>query len=195
MIRVLKFSGLLSVLGLLGLLPALAGAAESTAFQLIKEGNRYLGEQARNKVVQVRSERSVTELAPIVWYVAYYDPTVSSKVTEVKFGAGRMLTVKRPSRLFEPIVRREEPLDLAKLKIDSDKAIKLAAAEPLLEKLTLKATALKLEHSKEGPPVWRVKIWAAKLRDPADSVYLGEVTLSAEDGKVVKTDLKVNRVD
>jgi len=187
----------LSAMGvlLLGLGPALAGAAEPTAFQLIKEGNRYIGEQSKDKVVQVRSEKSIAGLVPNIWYVVYYDPTAALKATEVKFGAGKMLTVKRPLRLLEPITGADAPLDVAKLKIDSDKAIQIATREPLLEKLVLQATALKLEHSKEGPPVWKVRLWAAKLRDPRRSADVGEVTLGAEDGKVIKTDLHIDRVD
>ena len=31
-------------------------AGDKTAFDLIKEGNRYVGEQAKDKIVQIRSE-------------------------------------------------------------------------------------------------------------------------------------------
>ena len=180
---------------LLGLAPALAGAAEPTAFDLIKEGNRYIGEQSKDKVVQIRSEKSVGGLVPNIWYVVFYDSTASMKATEVKFGAGRMLTVKRPFRLLEPITGADAPLDRAKLKVDSDKAIQIATKEPLLEKLTVTNTALKLERSREGLPVWKVRLWAAKLRNPAQSADLGEVVISAEDGKVLSADLHINRVD
>src|ERR1035441_2452891 len=33
-----------------------AGGAEPTALSLIKEGNRYLGEQSKDKVLEIRSE-------------------------------------------------------------------------------------------------------------------------------------------
>jgi hypothetical protein len=48
-------------------------AAEPTAFELIKEGNRYIGEQAKDRVVQMRSEKSVASLNPTIWFVVYYD--------------------------------------------------------------------------------------------------------------------------
>src|SRR5438034_7573299 len=81
----------------------MARAAEPTALQLIKEGNRYVGEQAKDRVVQIRSEKSIGSLVPVVWYIVYYDPTASLKAVEVKFGAGKMLDVKRPFRLLEPV--------------------------------------------------------------------------------------------
>ncbi len=80
------------------------------------------------------------------------------------------------------------------MKIDSDKAIKIAAAQPLLKNLTLKATQLWLEHGDTGPQ-WRVKLWAAKLKDPNDNADVGSVIISSTDGYVVKTALHPDSVD
>ena len=168
--------------------------AESlTAFQLVKEGNRYIGEQAKDKVVQIRSEKSVASITPNIWYIVYYDSTAKFRAIEVKFGAGKMLEVTRPMRLFERVAE-EKQLDAAKLKIDSDKAIAIAQKEPLLENLTIKASQLNLEKGEDGP-VWKVRLWAAKLRKPSDMADIGEVIISSETGKVVSADLKINRVD
>src|SRR5437762_6652837 len=172
-----------------------------TAFQLIKEGNRYVGEESKDRVVQIRSEKSVGGLAPTIWYIVYYDPDASLKATEVKFGAGRKLTVKRPLRLLEPVTGDDSALNRDKMKVDSDKAIQIALKEPLLDKLTVKATELKLVRAGDmfnrdnNAPVWRVRLWAAKLRNPNRDADLGEVVITAEDGKVLKTDLHINRID
>ena len=48
-------------------------AAEPTALQLVKEGNKHVGEDARDKVVQIRSDKSIGSLTPNVWYMVYYD--------------------------------------------------------------------------------------------------------------------------
>ena len=37
----------------------MARGAEPTAFELIKEGNRFLGEQSKDKVLEIRSEKSI----------------------------------------------------------------------------------------------------------------------------------------
>lgn len=177
-------------------------ASDATAFALVKEGNRYVGEQAKDKIVQIRSEKSVGSLTPNVWYVVYYDPTATLKAVEVKFGAGKMLSVKRPMRLLEPVFGGDTPLDRDKLKIDSDEATKIALKEPLLENLKITATQLKLEKTGEGvlgtsggQAVWRVRLWAAKLRDPKRDADIGELWVSAFDGKIVKNDLHINHVD
>lgn len=180
-----------------------ARAGEPSAFDLIKEGNRYVGEQAKDRIVQIRSEKSVGSLTPNIWYVVYYDPTASLKAVEVKFGAGKMLTVKRPMRLLEPVTGGDLPLDREKLKIDSPEAIKIALKEPLLQNLTLTATQPKLDRMGEGvlgqggpgQGVWKVRLWAAKLRNPTHDADIGEVWVSATDGQVMKNDLHINRVD
>jgi len=180
-----------------------ARGAEATAFELAAEGNRFVGEQSKDRIVQIRSEKSVGGLSPNIWYVVFYDPTATLKAVEVKFGAGKMIDVKRPIRLLEPVTGGDVPLDKAKLKIDSDKVIKTALKEPLLQNIKVTATQLKLERVGEGvlgqggpgEPVWKVKLWAARLRDSSRDADIGEVWISATDGKVLKSDLHFNRLD
>src|SRR5437762_974282 len=175
----------LILLGLGGVIHP-GSASEPTAFELIKEGNRHVGEEAKDQVVQIRSEKSIGTLTPTIWYVVYFDPDATAKATEVKFGAGKKLTVKRPPRVLEPFLGTHRPLNRDKMKVDSDKAIDVATKEPLLSNLKLKATQLWLEHqpwSADDVPVWRVRLWAAKLRHPDDNADIGEVFVSSESGK------------
>jgi hypothetical protein len=170
-----------------------AYAANPTAFQLIEEGNKHVGETAKNKIVQIRSERSVASLTPKVWYVVFYDPTATFKASEVKFGAGKMISVKRPLRLIEPVTGDHRPLDREKLKIDSDQALEIALKEPLLEDVKLQSSQFWLERGDEQP-VWRIRLWAARTSRPQHSADIGEVFISAEDGKVVRNNLHPSRV-
>ena len=183
---------------LLGLLAASSGDAvaadELTAFQLIKEGNKHVGEDAKDKVVQIRSEKSLGTLTPNIWYVVYYDLDATAKATEVKFGAGQKLTVKRPSRVFELVGKTHLPLPREKLKVDSDKALETAIKDPLLKNLKLLASRETLEWW-ENQPTWKVRLWAAKLRNPNKDADIGEVFISADTGKVLKNDLHIERVD
>ena len=199
----IKMSSLYRGMALLALtvsaLTSAAFAGEPTAFDLIKEGNRHVGEDAKDRVVQIRSEKSVGSLTPNIWFVVYYDPDATALATEVKFGAGKKLTVKRPSRLLEPITGGHRQLNREKMKVDSDKVIEIAKKEPLLSNLTLTSTQLWLERNswsaEENLPVWKIRLWAAKLRNPSTAVDIGELHISAEDGKVLKNDLHINRVD
>jgi hypothetical protein len=169
-------------------------AAGPEALELIKLGDPYVGIQSKDKVVQIRSEKSIASLTPDIWYVVYYDPDATFRAVEVKFGAGEKMDVSHPGRVLEWFGTDKEPLDATKLNIDSGRAIKIAASQPLLKNLTLKATQLWLEHGDLGPQ-WRVKLWAAKLKDPGESADVGIVILSAADGAVIKEDLHPNSVD
>ena len=165
-----------------------------TAFELVKRGDQYVGIQSKDKVVQIRSEKSINSLTPDIWYVVYYDPDATFRAVEVKFGAGAKMDVSHPGRLLERFTDEHTPLDSSKLIIDSDRAIEIATSQPLLKNLTLKATQLWLEHGDNGPQ-WRVKLWAAKLSNPNDNADIGVVILSATDGSIVSTDLHPNSVD
>lgn len=168
-------------------------AKDSTAFELVKEGNRYINEQFKDRVVQIRSEKSIGRLTPEIWYVAYYDADAVVKAVEVKFAAGKKMEVKR---LLEPFTQANEPLPKDKLKVDSDRALDIASQDPLVEKFTLKASRLILERRSfdDATPVWKVHLWAARVSNPADYVDLGEVIISAADGTVLKSDLHPDRV-
>ncbi len=173
-----------------------ASAGELTAFQLVKEGNRYVGEDAKDKVAQIRSEKSIGTLTPNIWYIVYYDPDATAKATEVKFAAGQKISVKRPARVFELIGGGDHALPKDKLKIDSDQALEIAKKEPLIANLTLKASEMKLERWGDARlPVWKVRLWAARLSNPNKMADIGELFISADEGKTVKNDLKPQRVD
>jgi hypothetical protein len=176
-------------------LTASASAAEKTAFELAREADKHVGEDAKGKVVQIRSEKSIGTLTPNIWYVVLYDTDATAKATEIKFGAGQKLSVKRPARVLEFATRSQLPLDKDKLKIDSDKAIKIATEDqPLIKNLKLTATRLTLEKY-ETSAAWKVRLWAEKLRDSKKDVDIGEVIIDAETGKVLKPDLHIDRVD
>ena len=182
------------VLGLALFVVPAASAKEKTALQLVKDGNEYVGKDSKDKVVQIRSEKSVGDLEPQIWFIVYYDPDATFKATEVKFGSGRKLTVKRPFRMIEYVTADKQPLDPAKLKVDSDRAIQVAIKEPLLGKLSLKATQLWLQRG-DGGPVWKVRLWAQKLSEPAKMAIVGDVYVSSADASVVRSDLRIDRVN
>jgi hypothetical protein len=167
---------------------SVALAVEPTAFDLVKEGNRFVGEQSKDKVVQIRSERSVGTLAPNIWYVVYYDPDAPLKAVEVKFGGGQKMDVSRPVRLLEPITGADTVLDPDRLKVDSNRALDIAKSQALLQNLTLTSAQFWLQHGKEGPR-WKVKLWAAKVNHPARQADVGDVYISTADGSIVRADL------
>jgi hypothetical protein len=178
----------------LGFAVTRAALADPTAFDLAKKGDAYVGVQSKDKVVQIRSDKSIASLTPNIWYVTYYDPDSTFKCVEVKFGGGQEMDASHPVKPFQAPTSENDILDKSKLKVDSDEALKIAAAQPLLKDLTLKASRLTLERDDAGL-AWKVELWAAKLKNPNDNADVGVVTLSVTDGSVIKSDLHPNSVD
>ena len=171
-----------------------AADKDPTAFDLMKEGNRYVGEQAKDRVVQIRSEKSAGSLNPKVWYVVFHDPTATMKAVEVKFAAGKMIDVKRPFRLVELVGDASKPMDKEKLKVDSDEAIQKALKEPILSDIKVKSVEAKLQNSDVGP-TWKLKLWAEKLTKSTETASIGTITVTADDGKVIESDIHLGRLD
>ena len=168
---------------------ASVSAAEPTALELIREGNRYVGEQFKDKVVLIRSEKSVATLTPQSWLLNYRSEFTSLKGIEVKFVGGKMADV-------DTSMKGGRPFELSRIKVDSDKALNVATNEPILKNLTLRSSKMSLERIGDANlPAWRVQLWAAKLKNPTDSVAIGEILISTEDGTVLKNDLKISKVD
>jgi uncharacterized protein YabE (DUF348 family) len=88
----------------------------------------------------------------------------------------------------------EDILDWDKLKVDSDRALKIAASQPLLNGLTLRASRMTLQRTDDGV-VWKVELWAAKVNDSTKEADIGAVTISAADKSVIQTDLHPNNAD
>ena len=182
------------VLGLAATHVALADDGNPTALSLVKNGDDYVGAQCRDKVLEVYSDKSVATMEPNVWYVVYYDPSVFSKSVEVKFGAGQEMEVSHPMRPFMMPAREGAVVDQDRLKVDSDRALQIATSQPILHGLTLRASKMTLESSDDGP-IWKVELFAAKVGDPTREASVGYVTMTADDGTIVKADLHPSSVD
>ena len=180
------------VCGLAGAAGLRANAAEPTAFQLIKTGNQFVSEASKDKVLEIYSDKSLIGTTPNVWYVDYFDADARGKIVEVKFGAGQKLDVSRPLKLFNG-GKADNVFDLKKIKMDSDAALRAATSLELLKPLTLKNTQMWLSHGGDDV-VWKVRIWAAKLKNEKATAEIGDVFVSPENGKVIRADLHVDRV-
>lgn len=169
-------------------------AAEPTAFDLVRRGDQFVGIQSKDQVVQIHSEKSVGGLAPNRWYIVYHDPDAMFKAVQVGFNSGAETAVTHPMRLMAMFKGGRKTLDPAGLRVDSDQAIRLATAQPLLASLKLTATQLSLDNGQNGPE-WHVAIWATRPNKPEEDVSLGSVSLSAKDGSVMNVDLRPANVD
>lgn len=183
------------VLGaVLGLASTQLLLADPSALQLVKNGDNYLGVQSRDKLLEIYSDKSAATLEPNVWHVVYYDPDFPMKFVEVKFGAGQEMDVSHPFHPFQLPAKGTDILDQSKLNVDSDRALNIAESQPLLKGLTLRSSKMTLKNTDDGV-VWKVEFWAAKVGDPSEQAGIGSVSISANDGSVMSSDLHPDSVN
>ncbi len=164
--------------------------SRATALQLLEKGNSYVSARSKNRILQLASSRAPIEHPPQSWRILYLDDKTTYNAVEVQFKAGEMERVFEPNRIlniFTP--SSSKTLDLAKIKVDSDQAIRIAAAQCTEEFVVVKFTEMKLERGYGGLPVWNVKLFGLSPGKAAEDAALGSVIVLAEDGKVLKTDL------
>jgi hypothetical protein len=168
-------------------------ADDVTAYNLIKEANRYVGEGVKDKVVAIRSEKSIGGLTPEIWYVDFDDEDATFKVAEVKFEGGKKTSMRRPTRPLELTALNSEIMDRKKLNVDSDKAQATATGDSALSGVKLKATQFWLQTKDEGP-TWKVRLWAEKPDHAGQEADIGDIYISADDGKILRRDLHLERL-
>jgi hypothetical protein len=171
-------------------------AGEPTAFTLVREGNRHVGDDVKDRVVCIRSEKSVGSLTPSVWSVFFLDPASAGKVTEVKFAGGSLVEVAHRSGVLgiSGLSKKPRALPMERLKLDSDRALDRAVSEPVFKNIKLTNAELQLLY-KDEVPVWKVTLWASKVRKPESTSKVGDLLVNAETGTVTLMDIKLKRLD
>jgi hypothetical protein len=166
--------------------------ADPSALDLIEKGDAYVGIQSKDKVIQIASEKSVATMEPNIWHITYFDPDSTFKTVEVEFGAGQQMGISHPMRMFP--AKASDVIDLSKVDVDSDRALKIAAAQPLIKALTLRSSKMTLGNTDDGL-VWTVELWAAKVGDSTKEADLGTIEISAADKSIIKSDLHPSNAD
>jgi len=163
---------------------------EFTALQLVKLGNHYINEESQDEVIQITSEKTVGSLTPESWRINYYNPKATFKVTEVRFENGKMIRVREPDRVFNifaPGARK--PMDLSKINLDSDDALKVVMDLPEAQAQTIISVEMKLQRGFGGFPVWQINLFGESQSNASDEKDLGTVILLATDGEIMKNTL------
>ncbi|HEY0551559.1 MAG TPA: protein kinase, partial [Verrucomicrobiae bacterium] len=164
-----------------------ARSSKATALQLLQKGNSYVSARSQNRVLEATASRAPLNEPPQSWRFVYEDDKTTYNAVAVRFEGGEMERIYEPNRFLELFTPgAQKILDLAKVKVDSDKAIRIAAAEAAAEELVAKFVELKLERGYGGLPVWNVKLFGLVPGKTVEDSSLGYVIVLAEDGKVLK---------
>ena len=100
---------------------------------------------------------------------------------------GKMAEIRQPKHLLDSFSGTKQ-LSWRKLKIDSDRALAIALAEPGLKKLELQSVQFWLERTVIGSS-WRLRFWTNRLGKPGQQSEVGDLYISSGTGEILKRDL------
>lgn len=162
--------GLFQIGALLTLLPATYG---ETALDAI----RQLPKEQAARIARIEARGGTPE--PERWYILTQDPTAENGVHEYVVSKGEIVASRSVSQFAESL-KLDDILDAQLLKIDSDKAAKLA--HNYAEANGVAVTGVNYELKKDGPdtaPAWTISC----VDDKGGKV--GAVVMTAGKGNVI----------
>ncbi|MDX2226524.1 MAG: hypothetical protein SFY92_05430 [Verrucomicrobiae bacterium] len=163
-------------------LPSRAGDRVS-AYEALRGAQKNVRDAIRDNLMEMRAEKGTPN--PEKWEVVFFDPKEGSKKVVVDMKGADFLDDRRPADLFEDYSQKWV-IDLKKLRLDSDKAYKMVEEIAQKEnKLTVSKADFRLKKIKDADPDSN-PIWIIRAYD-SQNHYLGEVTISAFSGKVLRT--------
>ena len=169
--------------------PAEAPRKSATALQLARQGNSYITERSRDKVLEIHSERMLLDSPTRRWHVVYYDPQAPRKSVEVRFEDGQMVRVREPGGILELLnSSTPKPLELDQVKIDSDEALRIALRLVASNAQGVRSCECDLERGYGGAVVWKIRLYGLAPGQSSEA-SLGYATLLADDGRVLKETL------
>jgi serine/threonine protein kinase len=153
---------------------------QPTVLDLVSKGNSHVPEIAKNKILRAEAARFQVGTVPQRWRLTYYDPNAQYDAIELRFEKGQMARLHEPTRLLGVLnPQAPKPMDIEKIKIDSDEAVRIAVGLPTVASLSIKTLELELERGTGGVPVWKVRLFSIGQLE-------GSVNIAADDGKILK---------
>jgi hypothetical protein len=193
--NIVPFRKILVIAIIICALPSFVRAHEMTAFEAVKEGNREVGATNRDQIIEIQGDHTANNRYPSKWQVLYHDPAGTFKsTTRVIFESGRKTDVQHPQRIFEGVTSGNKTIDLRKLNLDSDQVIDVAEHDSELLEAHVKITSSQMAlSSTDAGPVWEVRLWAARSKSSSSEAAIGMMTISAEDGTILKREIKLEK--
>jgi hypothetical protein len=169
--------------------------AKATALAMVKVGNQYVHDQAKDKVIEIRARKERGNIPPPEWDILYDDQKefgLTRTATEVHIRNGQYEGAGQQGISGPAGIGVRKPMPLERLKIDSDRALQIARTS-LGSDVPLIQGDFSLHSGPADLPVWTIKLWTSKSRDPRALVDLGFIEISAEDGSILKNALRPDR--
>ena len=170
--------------------------AQATALAVIKIGNQHVRDQAKDRVIEIRSRKERGNIPPAEWDILYDDRKefgLTRFAADVHIRNGQYEGTGQQGISGPAGIGVRKPMPLERVKIDSDRALEITRTS-LGSDVPLIMGDFCLHAGQGDLPTWTIKLWASKPRDPRALVDLGSIEISAEDGSILKNALRSNRV-
>jgi hypothetical protein len=155
-----------------------------TLLSLIPKANAMVEERSRNKLLRAISSRSPIATAPQRWRLVYSDAEAAHGAVELRFDKGLMAQAHEPTRVLEIFnPQANKPIDMERIKTDSDEAVTIALALPGVIPLGVDSLELELERGAGSIAVWKVRLFTVQNNTEK---AVGTVIIAAEDGRVLR---------
>jgi hypothetical protein len=157
--------------------PALA-QEQPTAY----EAMRVVGQQNRAYVDHILSVAGTNgNPQPATWKILIDDPKARGGVREFEVGEGRILSERTPVRA-SVASSLGQPIDTAKLNLDSSGAYTLAEQTATSSHVGFGTADYLLRTDERGNPIWRISL-IRQTGEPAGTIFIG-----ANHGTVTRTE-------
>jgi len=155
------------------------GVAESSP----NVGNMQPTGQA--ELLKIVGKHQEGDVVPTLWSFYFFDKTAPGHARIIKVSSGKIVTNGGDLEHFAAPYSEQNILPEDKILIDSTQALQIA--ESLIPGVTVTGSEFVLVQEKNSVPMWRVTLWT---KDGDDERKLGDVLLLAENGTLIRKNLK-----
>jgi len=138
------------------------------------------------QLLKIVGERDPTQITPTTWKFYFFDKSAAGHAWIITVNGGKAVKVG------EDLVDFASAYDMGSIlpedKIQKDSADALQIAQGLIPGANVISSEFTLMQQKNSVPMWKVTLWTRNAN--GEERRLGDVTLLAENGTVIKNDLK-----
>jgi serine/threonine protein kinase len=137
------------------------------------------------ELLKIVGKHAEGDLIPTLWVFYFFDKTAPGHARIIKVSGGKIVTNGGDLEHFAAPYSEQNILPEDKILIDSTQALQIA--ESLIPGVNVTGSEFVLVQEKNSVPMWKVTLWT---KDGDDERKLGDVMLLAENGTIIRKNLK-----
>jgi serine/threonine protein kinase len=168
----------------LAALPDSAFAARDIAEKSLPPAD--IAPTGKAELMKIIGKRDDTQITPATWTFYFFDKSAAGHARIVTVNGGKV--IKSGEDLVDFASPYSDSAILPEDKIEKDSSDILRIAQSLIPGVPVTSSEFTLMQQKNSVPMWKLTLWSKNPN--GDEHKLGDVTLLAEDGTLIKNTLK-----